>query len=101
MALDAPPLKPEQLAGPGKPLIYIEDSMALTPWAYGGGDALFKFIYLNKNIDEKSVPVLTDVPKPLCTAWLARPNAHFVYYDYRFRWLDGTDKFREYCKGKL
>ncbi len=99
-ALDAPPLKPEQLTGPNKPLIYIEDSMNLTSWAYGE-DNLFKFIYLNKDIDEQSVPLLTDVPKPLCTAWLARPAAYFVYYDERFRWLDGTDRFREYCKGKL
>ena len=101
MALDAPPLKPEQLAGPDRPLIYIEDRMGLSPWAYGGGNNLFKFIYLNKDIDEKSVPVLTSVPKPLCTEWLARPNAHFVYYDARYHWWDGTERFREYCKGKM
>jgi hypothetical protein len=100
-ALAAPPLKPEQLTGPGKPLIYIEDRLGVSPWAYGGGDNLFKFIYLNKNIDEKSVPVLTSVPKPLCTEWLARPNAYFVYYDARYRWRDGTEPFREYCKGKM
>ena len=75
--------------------------MGLSPWAYGGGNNLFKFIYLNKNIDEKSVPVLTSVPKPLCTEWLARPNAHFVYYDARYHWGDETELFREYCKGKM
>jgi hypothetical protein len=101
MALDAPPLKPKQLTGPARPLIYIEDRMALGPWGYGGGDNLFKYIYLNKNIEEKSVPPLTSVPKPLCTEWLARPNAHFVYYDARYHWWDETDLFREYCKGKM
>jgi hypothetical protein len=101
MALDAPPLKPEQLAGPDRPLIYIEDRLGIAPWGYGGGNNLFKFIYLNKNIEEKGVPVLTSVPKPLCTEWLARPNAHFVYYDTRYHWWDGTELFREYCKGKM
>jgi hypothetical protein len=100
MALDAPPLKPEQLTGPGRPLIYVEDRLGLSSYAYGQ-DNLFKFIYLNKNIEEKSVPVLTSVPKPLCTEWLARPNAHFVYYDARYQWWDETDLFREYCKGKM
>jgi hypothetical protein len=100
MALAAPPLKPEQLMGPDRPLIYVEDRMGLSFYAYGQ-DNLFKFIYLNKNIDQKSVPALTSVTKPLCTEWLARPNAHFVYYDVRYHWWDETDLFREYCKGKM
>jgi hypothetical protein len=100
MALDAPPLKPEQLAGPGRPLIYVEDRLGLSSYAYGQ-DNLFKFIYLNKDIEEKSVPALTSVPKPLCTEWLARPNAHFVSYDARYHWGDETELFRQYCKGKM
>ena len=100
MALNAPPLKPGLLAGPGKPLIYIENRLDLNTWAYGGGNFLFKYIYLNKNIEEISVPTLATIPKALCTEWEARPRAYFVYYDNLYRWWDGTERFRAYCRGK-
>ena len=36
-------------------------------------------------------------PKSLCEEWLARPGAHFFYYDDRYYWHDGAGRMRQHC----
>ncbi len=93
-----PPVARQKLGA--APLIFIEDRLELTRWAYGSGN-LFPLVYQRPEIRQEEVPAMDHVPVELCRRWLAEKNAFFFRYDDQFRWYDATAEFTRYALARL
>jgi hypothetical protein len=94
-ALKQPPLPASRI--PSDALIYVEDHRGLGPWAYGGGNQLFKYVYLNTELKEELVPDIDVVTDEQRAKWLANPHSFFFRFTSQHRWMDVSDQFRRAC----
>jgi hypothetical protein len=92
-ALNLPPVDPEVMEH--QSLIFIEDRMQLGPWGYGGGNNLFKFVYLDPTLKERSVPAIDRVPMNQRLEWFRAKKSYFFRYDEEGRWYDDSERFAQ------
>jgi hypothetical protein len=79
------------------PLIYVEDQRHLGFWSYGVTQ-LFGYVYENKQIQERVVPRMEEVPPDLAAAWLKHPRAFFFSYGDDGRWSDNSKAFTVFAR---
>jgi tetratricopeptide (TPR) repeat protein len=94
-ALKKPPVPASRI--PGDALIYVEDRRGLGAWAYGGGNQLFKYVYLNTELKEDLVPDIDVVTDEQRAKWLANPHSFFFRFTSQHQWVDVSDQFRRAC----
>jgi len=94
-ALFTPPVPASELGT--APLIYVEDQRHLQTWSYGVG-RLFRYVYDNKQIQERVVPPMEEVPPDLAAAWLNHPRAFFFSYGDDGRWSDNSKAFGVFAR---
>ena len=86
----APPVPASEIGE--APLIYVEDRMRFTRWAYGV-ERLFAYVYDNKQAEERVVPTMNEVPANQAIAWLEHPRAFFFSYTDDLQWHDDSKAF--------
>lgn len=94
-ALFAPPV-PRAAITPTA-CVFVEDRYGSGTWPYGAGH-LFAYVYGLKDIEERVVPPMHQVPEDLLVDWANRPQAFFFSYGDDGLWHDNSKAFGELAR---